>query len=115
MSRRSWMNVALGLWLVIAAFGLPHKSGTGVIEDVVTGWFVALLALWAAEAFKPFVSLVASWVVTLTGVWVLAAPFALGFERLGIEVANEVVVGLAIVAVGIANTRAKSRRLESLR
>jgi hypothetical protein len=49
MSRRSCMNVALGLWLVVSAFALPHKSGTGVIEDVVTGSFVALVALWAAR------------------------------------------------------------------
>jgi hypothetical protein len=111
MSRRSWTNVALGVWLVVAAFALPHKSGTGVIEDVVAGSFVALVALWAAEAFKTVVSLVASWVVVLVGLWVLAAPFALGIERLGIEVVNDVVVGLAIVAFGITNALTKARRM----
>jgi hypothetical protein len=45
-----------------------------------------------SEAFKSFVSLVAGCVVTLMGLWVLAAPFVLGFERLGIEATCRVVV-----------------------
>jgi hypothetical protein len=107
----SWTNVALGIWLIVAAFLFRHASGVGVTENIVTGSFVALTALWAARAFKPRVSLVASWTVALTGLWVLAAPFALGYERGTAAVANDVIVGCVIVALGTASITAKAKRL----
>src|SRR5579872_4005702 len=108
MSRKSWINVALGLWLVVSAFALPHYSGISVTQDVVTGLFVALAALWAAEAFGEVVSLVASWVVVLSGVWTVIAPFVLHYERPASAVLNEVVVGLVVTALGLANVVAKA-------
>lgn len=110
MTRNSWINVALGVWLAMAAFVLSHATRTGIIEDLIAGLTVALAALWAARAYKPSVSLVASWTVVLSGLWVVAAPFALGYERNSGAVANDVVVGLAILALGIVNVTTKDRR-----
>ncbi len=107
----SWTNVALGVRLSVAAFVFRHPSGAGVTENVVTGSFVALAALWAARAFRPRVSLVASWTVMLAGLWVVAAPFAVGYERESAAVVNDVACGLAIAALGLANVAAKSRRV----
>jgi uncharacterized membrane protein HdeD (DUF308 family) len=107
----SWVNVALGVWLVVAAFAFSHPAGSGVIEDLIAGLFVALSALWAARAFRPRVSLVASWTVVLSGLWVVAAPFALAYAREAAGVINDVVIGLAIVVLGIVNVSAKNRRL----
>jgi SPW repeat-containing protein len=107
----SWTNVALGIWLVIAAFVFRHASGAGVTENVITGLFVSLAALWAARAFRPMVSLVASLTVALTGLWVLAAPFALGYERESAAVANDVIVGIIITALGITSMVEKSQRV----
>jgi hypothetical protein len=111
MTRISWINVALGLWLAVAAFALAHSSGVGVTEDLISGSVVALSALWAARAYRPRISIVASWTVALVGLWVAAAPFALGYERESASVANEVIVGLAILALGMANLVAKDRRI----
>jgi hypothetical protein len=111
MSRKSWINVALGIWLAVSAFVLPHTSGTAVTENVVGGLLVALGALWAAEAFRPRISLVASWVVVLTGVWTIVAPFVLAYERATVSVANDVVAGVAITTLGLVNTVTKARRL----
>lgn len=106
----SWVNVGLGLWAVLAAFLLRHPTGTGVVEDLVAGLFVALTALWAARAFRPRISLVASWIVVLSGLWIAAAPFALGYERESMAVANDIVIGVAIIAFGLANVITKDRR-----
>jgi SPW repeat-containing protein len=111
MNLNSWINVAVGLWLVFAAFALPHSSGTAVTEDVVAGLLVALGALWAAEAFRPRVSLVASWVVVLTGLWAIAAPFVLHYQRSTAAVANDMVAGVIIMALGLINTVDKARRM----
>jgi hypothetical protein len=106
----SWTNVGLGIWLVFSAFVFRHPNGDAVVEDIVAGLFVALAAIWAARAYRPSVSVVASMVVALSGLWVLAAPFALGYERPRPSVANDVVSGCAIVALGLTNLRVKGQK-----
>jgi len=107
----SWTNVALGVWLVVAAFTFPHSSGAAIIENIVAGSFVAVFALWAARAYKPVMSLIASWTVALVGMWVLTAPFVLGYERETASVANDVIVGIAIFTIGVMNVWMRSRLL----
>jgi SPW repeat len=102
------VTVALGMWLSASAFVLRPASGTAVPEDVITGLFVALAGMWAARAFRPLMSLAASWTVVLTGLWATAAPFVLQYERRSSSVANEVIVGLVIVALETANALTKA-------
>ena len=109
MSRISWTNVGLGLWLVVAAFALPHATGDGRVEDVVAGLFVALAALWAVRAFRPRISAFASWTVALTGCWVAIAPWVLGYAQRSLSVANDVAIGLVVVALAAVNMWAKDR------
>jgi hypothetical protein len=111
MTRVSWTNVGLGLWLVVAAFVLPHPSGGGRVEDVVAGLFVALAALWAVRAFRPRISAFASWTVWLIGCWVATAPWVLGYARRSTAVANDVLVGLAVVALAVMNMWTKDREI----
>jgi hypothetical protein len=103
----SWTNVALGVWLVVSAFWVS-RSGDVVPENIIAGSLVALTALWSARAFTPVVSLIASWTVVFGGLWVAAAPFALGYR--GLAAVNDLVVGLALMGLGTANVIAKARR-----
>ncbi len=107
MARRSWVNVALGIWLIIAGLTLPNVSGEGVTEDVIAGSIVALVSVWAARAYRPTVSLVASWTVLLSGLWVVCAPFVLTYDRAQPAVVNQIAVGVAIVALAGVNTLRK--------
>ena len=109
----SWTNVALGVWLTISAFVFKHPSGVAVTENIVIGALVATSAVWAAWAYKPVMRVIASWTVALSGIWVVAAPFVLGYEVENASLANDVVVGIAIVALGAANVSARSRRLKA--
>jgi hypothetical protein len=109
----SWLNVGLGVWLALTAFFFAHTTGTGVVEDLVAGLFVALAALWAARAFRPTMSLVASWTVVLSGLWAVAAPFTLGYERESFAIVNDIVVGVAIMALGTVNVVARARRIHA--
>jgi hypothetical protein len=113
MAQRSWANVALGVWLIIAGLALPHVSGAGVTEDVIAGSIVALTSLWAVRAFRPTVSLIASWTVTLTGIWVACAPFVLGYERARPAVVNQIIVGVAIAMLGGLNTHRKAALVDN--
>ena len=113
MTRISWVNVAFGVWLVIAGLVLPHASGVGVTEDVIAGSIVSLASLWAARAYRPTVSLIASWTVALTGVWIVGAPFVLEYERGVPSVVNQVLVGAAITALAATNTHRKAALVDN--
>lgn len=113
MTRISWVNMAAGVWLIIAGLVLPHRSGAAVTEAIIAGSVVALASLWAARAFRPTVSLIASWTVALTGLWILAAPFILGYDHPRVSVANEILVGLVIFALGAVNTRRKAALVDN--
>jgi hypothetical protein len=106
-----WTNLGLGLWLAVAGFALPHMRGAARIEDVVAGLFVALAALWAAEAFRPRISAFASWTVALTGAWVTIAPWVLGYSRRAASVENELAVGLLVLALAAIDMWLKDRRI----
>lgn len=108
MTRISWVNLGVGIWLVVAGLVLPHASGAAVIEDIIAGSIVALASLWAARAYRPTVSLIASWTVALTSLWILAAPFVLQYDRARASVANEIVVGAVILALAALNSRRKA-------
>ena len=108
MTRLSWINTAAGVWLILAGLVLPHRVGTAVTDDIIAGSIVALASVWAARAFRPTVSLVASWTVALAGLWILTAPFVLGFEGVRPAVINDWIVGTTILTLAAVNSRRKA-------
>ncbi|MGH9410524.1 MAG: SPW repeat protein [Vicinamibacterales bacterium] len=106
-----WTNLGLGLWLVVAAFVLPHLRGTAVVEDAIGGLFVGLAALWSAGAFRLRISALASWTVALAGIWVIMAPWVLHYAHPSASVDNDFVIGIAIVALAAVNMWIKGRRI----
>ena len=49
----SWINAALGAWLVAAPVLLNYRLGAGFLNDVLTGLAVAFLARRSAAAGPP--------------------------------------------------------------
>lgn len=114
MSWIAWTNLGLGMWLAVAGFALRHATGAGVVEDVIGGLFVALAALWAAGAFNRRVSAFASWTVALAGIWVAIAPWALGYARPRAATDNDLIVGLAVIALAGVNMLLKDRAMRGI-
>jgi hypothetical protein len=110
----AWTNLGLGMWLAVAGFALRHATGAGIVEDVIGGLFVALAALWAAGAFNRRVSAFASWMVALTGIWVAIAPWVLGYARPRAATDNDLVVGIAVVALAGINMLVKDRAIRGI-
>ena len=111
MSWIGWTNLGLGLWLAVAGLALPHVRGTARVEEVVAGLFVALAALWAAEAFRPRISAFASWTVALAGAWVTIAPWVQGYYRRAASIENEITVGVLVLTLAAVNVWIKDRRM----
>lgn len=97
----SWTNVILGLWLIAAPFALGYASvGTAVAEDVILGVIVAAFALWRVLGPETSGMRSVSWIVMLAGLWVLVAPFAIGYTVAPAAVANDVFIGFVILILG---------------
>ncbi|MFQ5830087.1 MAG: SPW repeat protein [Candidatus Methylomirabilia bacterium] len=102
MKWASWTNVVLGLWLIVAPFALAYSGvTTAVYEDVILGIVIAALALWQAVGAQTPLMASASWIVATGGLWVLVAPFLLGYSNTTAAVYNDVIVGLVVLILGL--------------
>jgi SPW repeat-containing protein len=72
---------------------------------------IASLALWRALGAETASMARLSWVVAAGGFWAMLAPFELGYATMHAPVDNDLIVGLAVVLLGIwrAVSRPKGR------
>lgn len=107
MKSVSWVNVvlgvcvALGVWLIAAPFALGYR-GTSIRaagEDVILGIVIVGCSLWVA--LRPDAPAAVSWLIMLFGVWVVIAPFVLGYRTVTVAFANDVIVGMLLLILTI--------------
>lgn len=93
----SGINAILGAWLIVAAF-VVAESQSAYWNDLVVGILVLILA--ATRLSKPTAGTKpASWTNAGIGVWLIAAPFVLGYVADG-ERWNDIIVGILLLAFG---------------
>ncbi len=55
----------------------------------------------------------ASWVNFILGLWLIVAPFALGYSpQMGSKVANDVIVGIVVLVLALVRAVGVGRRLQ---
>jgi hypothetical protein len=97
MKWASWTNFVLGVWLIFAPFTLLYaKVQTAMYEDVLLGLVIGSLALSRAVGPETEAMTQVSWYVATAGLWVLIAPFVLGYAGTTAAVFNDVSVGLVV-------------------
>ncbi len=106
MSWASWIDFALGLWLIISPFALGFRelSSKATGDTIVFGILIAAFSLWTAISNEA--PSVAGWLVMLFGVWIVISPFALGFRSLPRALSDSVVVGIIVLVLAIVRTLA---------
>jgi hypothetical protein len=92
----SWINFSLGLWLLVAAFILPGRTGPVMAEESVAGIAVMVLAYTAAVSHP---SVGVSWSVAIAGLWILIVNYAMVTP----SNTNALIVGVLVVGLGTAN------------
>ena len=102
---QDWTNVLLGAWLVVAPFiGIGATNDTAAINSYVTGVAIALFAFAAIsrpQKWKEYTNLV-------LGLWLILAPFVLGFTNLAGPMWNQIIVGLLVGGAALAVILQKS-------
>src|SRR4051812_40701647 len=96
MKALSWMNFILGLWLVVAAFALPGRTGPVMAEEAVAGIAVMVLA-YTAVVSHPRTG--TSWSVAIAGLWILIVNYAM----VNMSTVNATAVGVLVLVLGTAN------------
>ena len=93
---QDWASFALGLWLAISPW-LADYAGHNVATTnaVVIGLVLAMSAHFGASCEHAS----CEWLGLLAGLWLVAAPFALGFEAHHVAAVNCVAVGAFTVAL----------------
>lgn len=102
----SGLNVAAGIWLIIAPFGLGY-GGVALVNDVVVGFVVAVLAVIRyLEAYR---AAWMSWINFALGAWLIVAPFVLGYSGTARALWNDIILGVIVLALAFWSATASSR------
>ncbi len=105
---QDWTNVLLGAYLVLAPFFIGAVSDVAAINSYLTGTAVAIFAIAALarpQLWEEYTNIV-------LGLWLIVAPFALGFTNLAGPMWNQIIVGLLVGGAALAATMQKSVPME---
>lgn len=94
----SIINVIAGIWLIISPYALGFTNPATQTNNLWLGFIVGILAL--IRAIWPKQTVWASWVNIIAGIWLIIAPFVLGFTLMSQRV-NDVIVGVIVAALAI--------------
>jgi hypothetical protein len=96
MKALSWINFFLGVWLTVAAFALPPKTGPVMATEGAAGVIIAVLA-YASAVGRPNAGV--SWGVAAAGLWTAIVSYGVHMTA----TSNATIVGVAVLVLGSAN------------
>jgi SPW repeat len=94
----SWVNILLGIWVVISPFVLAIESMKAVWNNVATGVVIGILACIRWSNHRPGWS----WLTLIVGIWLVISPFVLVVS--GVVMLNNVLAGIIIASSALTNT-----------
>jgi hypothetical protein len=100
----SWLVVLLGIWEVLAPFILGYSSKAGALWDaIILGIALIILAGWAALSNQDSTVKALEWINVALGVWLIIAPFVLGYYYIAIVAAiwNDIIVGIVVAVLAM--------------
>jgi len=93
---QDWVVFALGLWLAVS----PWLAGYAAHDAATANAALAGLALALSSHFGFTIDhLSTEWITMGIGLWLLSAPFVLGFEASHVAALNAVAVGALIAGL----------------
>jgi hypothetical protein len=96
---QDWLNLLLGLWMVVSTWIIGHDSGSAAIVNYyVVGLAVAAFAIAALTAFRIW----EEWVNLVLGASLLVSPWLFGFSASAIGLNALVIAIFIIVSCGSA-------------
>jgi membrane-bound ClpP family serine protease len=98
----AWCSWLLGIWLCISPGLLQFgNEGTATFAAVITGVVLICIEIVTVSTFRWW----EEWINVVIGVWLIVAPWILGFDLNRTATANFVVVGSVVVALAFYELR----------
>ena len=92
---QDWVNLVCAVLLFISPWILAFSGDvTATRAAWITGVVVAIFAVAAMVQFAEW----EEWINALLGVWMIVAPWVVGFSTIGVAVAAFVVLGIVVLA-----------------
>lgn len=94
---QEWASFVLGLWLAMSPwiFGYSDDQHAATANAAFLGIALALGSHFEASLDECS----AEWLNLAAGLWLVAAPFVLGFSAAAVATANSIAVGTLVVAL----------------
>ena len=109
MKRVSWINLILGIWLIISPFVFVSVGPkVTVANNVVLGILLIASSWWILAVTAPAGGV--SWFQMLCGIWLIIAPFVLRYNQVTHAVTNDVIVGIIAFIVGLIESQTREHR-----
>jgi hypothetical protein len=93
---QEWASFSLGLWLAVSPWVVGYAEHEAATANAA---FVGLALALASHFEATFDHARAEWLNLATGLWLVAAPFVLGFSAAPVAAANSIAVGAFAAAL----------------
>ena len=93
---QEWASFSLGLWLAVSPWVVGYAEHEAATANAA---FVGLALALASHFEATFDHVWAEWLNLATGLWLVAAPFVLGFSAAPVAAANSIAVGAFAAAL----------------
>ncbi len=97
-----WITAIGGLWEILSPFILGTSSSTGAMVDaIILGAFLVLFGLWVALSRWNSAVRTLSWINAVLGLWLVLAPFIIGYSSATGAMVNDIIVGGVVLVIEI--------------
>lgn len=97
-----WVTAAAGVWEILAPFIIGYSAVTGgLVDAVVLGGVLLALGLWTALSRSEGTIQGLSWINAVLGVWLVVAPFIVGYSGNAGAMVNDIIVGAVVLVVEV--------------
>ena len=93
---QDWASFALGLWLAISPWAVGYEDHESATANAA---FIGLVLALSSHFEAACEHVVVEWLNVAAGIWLLFAPFLLGFSSAYVPTANCITVGAFVVAL----------------
>jgi hypothetical protein len=98
-NRLNWIVALLGIWEGLAPFILGYSYDVvAVWNAILVGFGFLVFGAWSALSANPGTSRGLNWINMILGIWLILAPFVLGYAGILVGMWNAIIIG-AIVAL----------------
>jgi len=100
----TWISALLGLVVIASPFVLGHRANLAPLwNDIILGVGIAVLtglvAIAQADLRRSSWALTFMWISAIAGVWLILAPFILGYTAVSTALGADIILGIAVAVL----------------